>query len=196
VPESPADHLASQFIRRQSARKRHKLSKLVKVTLVWPSPFIDRRQHAKRQAHSVQALFHKTDCTPLRNDPTRERKIIMTCTFCKEANCLDTCDWLVERFIAVPYGSLKVGDLVRKYGEERNRQPARVVDVSEIDVTCWITLEIRGREKRFTVWARSLVMAIRSAPCAPVCCERHRADRGPGAVCCTNHWNAWMGIAA
>ncbi len=140
----------------------------------------------------------------------------LVCQFCGEADCLDKCDWPTMDFVPMRVRDLQVGDQVRRFNESAPRPSiATVVEIQDfytshaVTFNRWdkrrIVLQIEGRNRlrgsvapRMKVFTDSIYAAIRikrPAKCEKVCCANHRADRGPGAVHCADHWRAWEQLA-
>lgn len=108
------------------------------------------------------------------------------------------CDWKILRFVKVAVSDIRLGDTVRRLGEENGeRQGVATVDrISKNSLWCDITLSIKrergGRKtKALKALPASLMQAQRPVLCGSPCCPKCHREVWDGRHYCRSHWEAW-----
>jgi hypothetical protein len=120
------------------------------------------------------------------------------CAFCTRTTELAACEWPDLKFVLATYADLEIGDRVRRAIDQRGaRPPAVVAELTPLLGPGFVivVLAIRDRHKTIQVCLDSIVRVERPAACGELCCERHRVERGPGAIYCWNHMRSWEAVA-
>lgn len=122
-----------------------------------------------------------------------------SCAFCSIADELMLCTWPVRKFVRIPAEQLVVDDIVRGSAAENDRT-AKIVRIARHapsrSLLVWWQL-VRGgrRQHQFQAFFDSLIWTLRDDQCGALCCERHRAERGPDAIVCADHLRSWEAVA-